>query len=116
MYVRNTKIIVLGPEIRGEDYAIDRDFNNPDLNILPINDELLKYRIILPETLPELMISSMIGKRLKEVMEIPQYQGFCPRRGYDHAGDTLHNIQEHRIESIRNARRGSMLIVERKPT
>lgn len=114
MYVRDTDIIVLRPGRRGREHAGERfeQGGAPENDLLPRGDELSLYRVVVPVRLPESIMAGMSGLPLHRIVETPAWQGFCPRRGSDLGGDTLHLVRNARIRHARPVERGTLIAVE----
>lgn len=113
MYIRDTNIIVMTPGRRGEDHAGERfsQGGDPENDLLPVGDELDRFRIILPYDLPDTIMDTMIGRQVHEIIEIPPRRGSCPRRGCDLGGDTLGDIARHEVTGIRRVERGVVIAI-----
>lgn len=115
MYVRDTGIILLRPGIRGSDHASERfgRGGTPENDLLPRDDdEKAMYRIVVPTRVADTIAIALPGRTVREVVEIPQFRGQCPRRGCDRGGDTLAAIADHVITHVRPVERGMLLAVE----
>jgi hypothetical protein len=60
-------------------------------------------------------MAGLAGMRVHQLIEIPPYRGFCPIRGNDHGGDTLHLIRNARIRHARPVERGTLVAIENEP-
>lgn len=117
MYIRNTNIIIIGPATAANHHAGERFAQGgaPENDLLPQGDEIHMYRIIIPEALPETVQFAMMGREIKDIMTIPEFQGFCPKRDNDIGGDMLKKISHHQIMHTRNVERGVLIAISPNP-
>lgn len=113
-YIRGSKVIVLKPGNRGEDHAGEgfEAGGEGELELLPQGDEITLYRIVIPEHLPVTLMAGLAGRKVRELVTIPPWKGFCPVHGNDHAGDALHLIRNAQIVDARPVGRGTLIAVE----
>lgn len=113
MYVRGTCIAVLRPGMHGAEIAGERweAGGGVEKDLLPLGDELDRYRVIIPERLPETVIATLPGKPLRRLLSIPSYKGFSPIHGNDHAGDWLSILGDRIMERVREVERGVLVVL-----
>lgn len=114
VYIRGTQIVIIKAGTIGNDIAGERFEKGgaPENDILPQGDEIKHHRIIIPVYLPEVVISSVAGKRLHELMETPDSpKGFSPLHGNDLGYDLLYEFRNQTVASARKIERGTLLVV-----
>ena len=116
MYVRDTQVIVMRPGIRGNDHASERFGlgGSPENDLIGRGDELRLWRIVTPQRMPEAVVAAMAGRRLGEVLAIPAWKGFDPRRGEDRAGDWLSDLGDAVIAYARHVERGTLIALDER--
>lgn len=115
VYIRGTQIVIIKAGTIGNDIAGERfeRGGSPENDILPQGDEIDHHRIIIPIQLPEVIISSAIGKCVHELMETPDMpKGFSPVHGNDLGYDLLYDFRNQPVVFIRKIERGTLLVVK----